>query len=376
MRAVEILLCLAAAVGPIPGNTQVLGHSTELSRRALLVRLERPDGGTTEIVAGEGRLELNGEAVGRYSAHGRLEERLRALIARSAELESEVFLAALRQLPTDGFDPGELEAWNRVLAALPPAPGSEAVAPPDPSLYPPLPETAGEKSRPDPAASEPQRTGPRQLSVVERVATGLLTVLGGLVALAALGFGTLFFVPDRFETVAHTAAQAPFRCFLAGVCAQPLILPTLATLLIALVLTVVGILLIPVAVVLFALALAAAVIGGYLAVARVVGERYARRKGWSEQYTVGWTAFRYLVYGLIGLLAIWVPPVVLGWLPVIGTALMLLAAVFTWIMATAGLGAVLLSRAGMRRTFASPDSALSAGGAFWQQPLPKADAST
>ncbi len=379
MRAAKVLVWLAVNLGPITAHAQLVGHSTELSRRAVSIRLERADGGATEIVAGEGRLELNGETAARYSAGGMLERRLRALISRSAELESEALLAALRQLPTDEFDPAELKAWNQVLGALPAGPATGTVAPPDPSLYQPL-EESGALTAPlfqtrSGSSIQGSDATPR-VPAVERVATGLLTVLGALVALAALGFGALFFVPDRVETVAQTVTQAPFRCFLAGLCTQPLILPTLATLLIALVLTVVGILLIPVAVVVFVLALAAAVIGGYLAVARVVGEIYARRKGQAQEYTGGWTVFRHLAYGLIGLLAIWVPAAVLGWVPVLGWMFVLLAGIFTWVMATAGLGAVVLSRAGAQRTFAARGSALPAGQDFWREPLPKADAST
>ncbi|GIW52545.1 MAG: hypothetical protein KatS3mg081_1900 [Gemmatimonadales bacterium] len=379
MRCARLLFWLAAAVTPAAGYAQLVGHTTELSRRAVTVRLEWADGRSTEIVAGEGRLELNGETAARYTAGGMLEQRLRALVSRSAELESEALLTALRQMPTDGFGPRELEAWNRFLAALPAGEAAETLPPPDPSLYQPLEESGAPLTRVFQSGSE-RATGRgvevQEVPAVERVATGLLTVLGGLVALAALGFGALFFVPDRVETVAQTVAHSPFRCFLAGLCTQPLILPALATLLIALVLTVVGILLIPVAVVLFVLGLAAAVIGGYLAVARVVGEMYARRKGWAEQYTGGWTVFRYLAYGLIGLLAIWVPAALLGWIPVLGAAFVLVAGVFTWIMATAGLGAVVLSRAGTRTTFAATGSALPRGADLWREPLPKADAST
>jgi hypothetical protein len=41
----------------------------------------------------------------------------------------------------------------------------------------------------------------------------------------------------------------------------------------------------------------------------------------------------------------------LGWLPVAGTIFLWTAILFTWILATAGFGAVLLSRAGIRGTF-------------------------
>ena len=128
--------------------------------------------------------------------------------------------------------------------------------------------------------------------------------------------------------------------------AQPLLLPALVTLTIGLVLTVVGVLVIPVAIIGFVLAVAAAFVGGYLAVARIVGEIYVHRRGQAGQYTSGWATYRYLVYGVVGLLLIWAPAILLRWVPAAGTILMITALVFTWAMATTGFGAVILSKGG------------------------------
>jgi len=48
---------------------------------------------------------------------------------------------------------------------------------------------------------------------------------------------------------------------------------------------------------------------------------------------------------------IWLPAVLLGGVPVVGPLFTGTAAVTTWVMATAGFGATLLSRAGVRGTF-------------------------
>ena len=171
-------------------------------------------------------------------------------------------------------------------------------------------------------------------------------LFGTLVALASLGFGALFFVPQRLEVVAATVRKSPIRAFFAGLFAQPLLLPALVTLTIGLVLTVVGVLAIPVAIIGFVLAVAAAFVGGYLAVARVVGEIYVHRRGQAARYTSGWSTYRYLVYGVVGLLLIWAPAILLRWVPAAGMILMITALVFTWVMATTGFGAVILSKAG------------------------------
>ncbi|KPJ93804.1 MAG: hypothetical protein AMS18_04970, partial [Gemmatimonas sp. SG8_17] len=73
-----------------------------------------------------------------------------------------------------------------------------------------------------------------------------------------------------------------------------------------------------------------------------------------------WLAYRYIVYGLAALLAIWLPAVLFSWVPLAGKVAMTSAVLVTWMLATAGLGAAVLSRAGIRGTFTRQlDRALS-----------------
>ncbi len=206
---------------------------------------------------------------------------------------------------------------------------------------------------------------------VGRIATDVAGLFGTLVALASLGFGALFFVPQRLEVVADTVRRSPIRSFFAGLFAQPLLLPALVTLIIGLILTIVGILVVPVAIIAFILAVAASLVGGYLAVARVVGEIYVRRRAQNGTYTAGWSTYRYLIYGLVGLLLIWAPAVLLRWVPVAGTILLITALVFTWAMVTTGFGATILSKAGTGWAFASrsPRPELSSD-YLWTSPVP------
>ena len=85
--------------------------------------------------------------------------------------------------------------------------------------------------------------------------------------------------------------------------------------------------------------------------ARSVGEIYLRRKMARGEPVETWGSYRYIIYGLVGLLALWLPVVLLGWIPVAGTMLTISAALITWIIATAGFGATIISRAGVRGTF-------------------------
>jgi hypothetical protein len=193
----------------------------------------------------------------------------------------------------------------------------------------------------------------RSVSAVERLGQGAGTLVGMFVALACIGFGFTFFMPRQLEVVSDTVTDSFGKSFFAGLFATPLLFPAFAMLLVGLAITVVGILLIPVAIVAGVLAVIAAAVGGYLAVANSVGGSYLNRR-MAMGKVVEATPYRSMVYGLVGLLAIWIPAILLGWIPLVGNAMLGLAAIFTWAMATAGFGAAILSRAGLRATFVRP----------------------
>ncbi len=62
-------------------------------------------------------------------------------------------------------------------------------------------------------------------------------------------------------------------------------------------------------------------------------------------------AYGYLFSGLIGLLGLWAAAALFGWAGPVVFLFRLAAAIVTWVACTAGFGAVLLSRAGLRETF-------------------------
>jgi len=197
------------------------------------------------------------------------------------------------------------------------------------------------------------------------VGPNLAGLVGAFVALASIAFGLLSFAPRQLDLVAGTVQTSFVRSFFAGLFSQPLILPALATLVVGLILTVVGIVVVPVAIAAFALALVLAVIGGYIAAARALGELYVRRRLAQGAFVGGDTPYRAILLGLLGLLAIWTPFAVLGWVPVAGTVLLWTAIVFTWFMATVGLGATILSRAGLRGTFGRQVTPAMSGEISW-----------
>jgi hypothetical protein len=181
----------------------------------------------------------------------------------------------------------------------------------------------------------------------------LIGVLGGGLA--------IHFAREELDVVAETARRNPLRAGVVGLAGAFLVIPAWALVTVALVITIVGILAVPFWVVLFPLAVAAALVLGYLAVAQQLGEWIARRRyaklGWvqlANPYStiiagVGTLMLAFVAARMLDAVGL------LGWMSVLLTVLGILA---TAAAALIGFGAVLLSRAGTRTAYAG-------GGRYW-----------
>ena len=188
--------------------------------------------------------------------------------------------------------------------------------------------------------------------VMNHVFADVRDVLAVFVALAMLGFGMVFFGRRYLEVVADTTTHSFGRSFVVGLLGQLLVLPTFAMLCVGLIFTIVGILVLPIAAVAFVLAAVLAVVIGFLAVAHAIGEMFTRRRMAHGAFVRAPNAYGYLFTGLVGLLGLWAAAALTGWMGPVVFIFRLAAIVVTWIAVTAGFGAVLLSRAGLRETFA------------------------
>lgn len=330
---------------------EVVGHSTEQAGNHRVLTLELEDGKQLVLEVRDGTLLLNGAPIPLTGpAHGSGDELAAVIEAAAAQSTAEVMQAmAEREMAI-----AELRA---ALADL----ETGAVVYPEVAAGTGAPTTADvvisqSRARPDRRTVSVGLTDApvvvhESASFVGGLAMGAANLVAVFIALSFMGLGFLFFAPKQLETVADTVWHSFWRSFLAGLFAQPLVLPAFGMMLVGLVLTIVGILVVPFAVAGFAVALFLAAVGGFIAVARSVGEVYLRRKMARGEPVETWGSYRYIVYGLAGLLALWLPVVLLGWIPVAGTLLTVSAALITWIVATAGFGATIISRAGMRGTF-------------------------
>jgi len=195
------------------------------------------------------------------------------------------------------------------------------------------------------AESAPRRSAGAQ---VLRNAAG---VLGLFVTFAALGFGLVLFGRPNLEIVSDTVTHSFGRSFVTGLVGQLLLVPTLGMIVVGLVLSVVGVLLLPFALVIYGLLAVVGVVGGTLAVLHAMGETYTRRR-LARGEAGSQNSYGYIVTGLLAVFALWAAWALFDWVPVAGTLIQIAAILVTWLLATVGFGAALLSRAGVRENFA------------------------
>jgi len=376
------LLGLAIAAGLPPRvaagqDKHVVGYSVTTSSREATAGFDLADGSSLRIALRNGDVLVDGVQAGRYQPGGALERQWREVLGRSASLTTDQAVALLHEWQVRGLtgdDARALGVIGRQLAGLraaevvpvPPAPAADvapALAAADEAVAAARDSTLAVAERIRDAVSrirvDPRirvRDLPEPEIATNAVApfagatSAVLGLLGTFVALCAIAFGTSFFAGRQLDVIADTVHTSFARSFFVGLFAQPLILPAFAAMLVALAVTVVGVLVIPVAIVAFLATLLAAALGGYLAVARVAGSAWMLRRH-GDHGTEGFGILRSVATGLGIVLAVWLPAAVFGWVPVAGAVLTWTAAVTTWAFATTGFGAALLTRGGVRTTF-------------------------
>ena len=176
----------------------------------------------------------------------------------------------------------------------------------------------------------------------------------------------MIFAESNLDGVVTALERGFARSFWLGLAGQVASLPALLVLVVGLAITVLGVLLIPFAIVAYVIAAAGLVTLGFLAVARLTGGALASDRGTTSPRGVH---LRALVIGLVTYLGIWMIAALFAWNPVIGAVCRAIAIAITWVAATLGLGAALASRAGTQRAVLS--SKQSAADEYaWQTPTP------
>lgn len=247
----------------------------------------------------------------------------------TGRIRGDVVVAGGRFRNEGGTVEGEMRTMDRL-------PGAAATA---------LPREARE------AREAPRREG--MFSRIGRGFAGIVSTLALSLVLGAIGALLVFFAHRHLETVSDTLRASTLRSGAVGLAAAFLVVPAFVVLIVALAVSIVGIPLLLVAIPLYPLAVAAAAIYGLLAAAYALGERTSEQRPLYEASRRN--AYAYLATGLVILFAPVVAGYLLGMTPFLGWVgglVRFLAYVGIWVATTAGLGAVILSRGGTRRTFA------------------------
>jgi hypothetical protein len=207
-----------------------------------------------------------------------------------------------------------------------------------------------------------QRTATRTATAASPV-DQTKVVAGWLIILAIIGIGVLVTASTYLDGVAEALEVSFARALAVGVVGQMLVLPALLALVVALAITIVGALAIPLGIVAYVLAVAGLVTLGFLAVAFVTGRSIvgarvpaSRRRAAAARGE----ALRALLAGLAVYLVVWFAAAALSGLPVVAVVLRTVAIGVTWVAATAGFGAALISRAGTRQPKLADEPALAA----------------
>lgn len=213
-----------------------------------------------------------------------------------------------------------------------------------------------------PAVVADARTSAQRTMDAAKIVSGTFAIL------LVIALAVLLFAGPNLDEVAATIESQFVRAFWYGVLGQLVALPGLLVVIVALALSIIGILLIPFGIVAYAIAAAGLAMLGFLAVTRLIGGALWR----DASATVRARTLRALAVGLAIFFTLWMVAALFTWAPMASTIIRAAALAATWAALTLGLGAAILSRAGTHRRVAGATAGRPVELASWQTPTPVA----
>jgi hypothetical protein len=205
-----------------------------------------------------------------------------------------------------------------------------------------------------------------KLTPVEATKRSISLAVACFLILVAMAIAVAFGARTHLENIATTIRTDFSRSFLFGLLGEIAAVPLFVLSMVALAITVVGVLLIPFAAVAYALAILGALDLGFLAMSLLVGDATMRDSAREPRPLVS-----PLIAGLSIFLILWLLAGGAPFMGLAGSVLRLLAFLCTWIAATVGLGATIITRAGTRSSTSIPRvSAPQTEEYAWQTPTP------
>jgi hypothetical protein len=366
------LLAAGSPAGALAQGARVVSSEVEISREAATLRLGLESGRTVALALRNGRVVVDGRDIGAAPRGGELDRAWRALLNEAIDTPSgEVggLLSAWSPPATEAASAlhAELDA---VFGAPAPVTTPAAAAPSADALSDSLTRmreriqmlesTVAELESAPPApvrapAGRTTRGTPwwNPMRHVWRGVAGVFSVVVTYAVLFAIAVVAIFFGARRYiEAVADTARRATVRAGLVGLAGTFLIVPVFILGIIALAISIVGIPALLVWIPVFPVAVVAAALLGYFAVAHAAGESLAERRFSTEAWFERGNSYYFILSGMVLLMALFVAGHVVQmagpWLGFVRGMLMFLGGIVTWAAVTVGFGAVLISRAGTR----------------------------
>ena len=166
-------------------------------------------------------------------------------------------------------------------------------------------------------------------------------VIGWLIMVGLIGFALMAFGADKLQIVIHTMQKGVGKSLGSGLLGQLAIIPGAVAVCALLAATLIGILLIPLGLIAFMFVVAGIAMFGFVAVATMTGA--ALSAGSKRDDTPHGAMLRSFVIGTAVFMGLWVAVAALWRVPLLGPMLESFASAVTFIAATTGFGAVLLS---------------------------------
>jgi len=166
-------------------------------------------------------------------------------------------------------------------------------------------------------------------------------VIGWLIMVGLIGFALMAFGADKLQIVIHTMQKGVGKSLGSGLLGQLAIIPGAIAVCALLAATLIGILLIPLGLIAFMFVVAGIAMFGFVAVATMTGA--ALSAGSKRDDTPHGAMLRSFVIGTAVFMGMWVAVAALWRVPLLGPMLESFASAVTFIAATTGFGAVLLS---------------------------------
>lgn len=196
----------------------------------------------------------------------------------------------------------------------------------------------------------------------------LKLTLGWSAVLILLGLGVLVFAPEKLRRITETLGDDPANALVTGLIVDLATIPALIVLLILLTVTLLGILLIPFAIVAFLLMWMGIAALGFFAVAQVTGMAVMGPK--QRTMSQRGAALGGLITGLVLFLLPWLAAAGMTWSSTPALILRGIAVTVTAVAVTAGLGAVVRAHKPVRAAEYVPPATHTREDLAWQTPTP------